>query len=172
MVMVHNKVLWRTLLTRRPAYCFPKLDVFFSLVNDTMPVPTHSVHFRPVEKAQFATTARLLSCLVTESLVHAFYQPVKALQVDAAGFAVILNAELPSYLERSTIRADDILAIVALHHPPVFKPDGVNFCGKEIGLLDPLDMIPFVLETGGSDCAKPDRGFSEVPLAVWSKPKF
>jgi len=49
-----------------------------------MPVPTH-----PVERAQFATTARLLSCLVTESLVHAFYQPVKALEV--AGFAIILG---------------------------------------------------------------------------------
>lgn len=135
-----------------------------------MPVPKHAVDFRPVEKAQFATTARLLSCLVTESLVHAFYQPVKALE--AAGFAIILNAELPSYPERSTIRADDILAIVALHHSPVFKPDGVDFCGKEIGLLDPLDMIPFVLETGGSHSAKLDGGFPEVPFAVCSKPKF
>ena len=129
-----------------------------------MPVPTHSVDFRHVEKAQFATTARLLSCLVTESLVHAFYQPVKA--PEAAGFAIILNAELTSYPERSTIQADAILAIVALHHPPVFKPDGVDFCGKEIGLLDPLDMIPFVLETGGSHCAKPDEAFPEVPRAV------
>jgi hypothetical protein len=129
-----------------------------------MPVPTHPVEFRSVEKAQFATTARLLSCLVTESLVYAFYQPVKT--PEAAGFAIILNAELPSYPERSTIQADDILAIVALHHPPVFKPDGVDFYGKEIGLLDPLDMIPLVLETGGSHCAKLDGEFPEVPFAV------
>jgi len=132
-----------------------------------MPVPAHSVDFRSVEKAQFATTARLLSCLVTESLVHAFYQPVKA--PEAAGFAIILNAELP---ERSTIHADDILAIVALHHPPVFKPNGADLFGKEIGLLDPLDMIPFVLETGGSHCAQLDGSFPEVPLTVCSKPKL
>lgn len=126
-----------------------------------MPVPTD---FRSREKAQFATTARLLSCLVTESLVRAFYQPVKVPQ--AAGFAIILNGEPPSYPDQSTIRPDEILAIVALHHPPVFKPDGVNLFGKEIGLLDPLDMIPFVLETGGSHCAQPGGGFPEYAELV------
>lgn len=109
-----------------------------------MPVSVHPQVFKPQERAQFATTARLLSCLVTESLVHAFYQP---LDIPAArGFALILQGEVAP--DAAPLIADDILAIVPLHHAPIFKPDGVSLIGKEIGLLDPLDMIPSIFESG------------------------
>nr|GAT50190.1 predicted protein [Mycena chlorophos] len=42
--------------------------------------------------------------------------------------------------------ASKILALIPLHHVPVFKHDGVDPRGKEIGLLDPMDMLPLVLE--------------------------
>ena len=43
----------------------------------------------------------------------------------------------------------DVLAIVLLRHAPVFKTDSSDLRGKEIGLLDPLDMFPLVLVTTG-----------------------
>jgi len=89
----------------------------------------------PLERAQFATTARLLSCLVTESLVPAFYQPLR--DTDATGFAVILKGY--DLLSKPNLDPGDLLAIVPLRHPPIFK-DGHNYLGKEIGLLDPVDL--------------------------------
>ena len=89
----------------------------------------------PLERAQFATTARLLSCLVTESLIPAFYQPLR--NTDATGFAVILKGY--DLLSKPNLDPGDLLAIVPLRHPPIFR-DGHNYLGKEIGLLDPLDM--------------------------------
>ena len=95
----------------------------------------------PLERAQFATTARLLSCLVTESLIPAFYQPLG--NTDATGFAVILKGY--DLLSKPNLDPDDLLAIVPLRHPPIFK-DGHNYLGKEIGLLDPLDMAPVAFQ--------------------------
>jgi hypothetical protein len=40
----------------------------------------------------------------------------------------------------------DILAVVPLCHIPVFKHDGQDNRAKEVGLLDPFDMMPLVLE--------------------------
>lgn len=109
-----------------------------------MPVPVPPQDFKPHERAQFATTARLLSCLVTESLVRAFYQP---LDIPAArGFAIILQGEVVP--DAALLITDDVLAIVPLHHAPIFKPQGVSVIGKEIGLLDPLDMMPSIFESG------------------------
>jgi hypothetical protein len=109
-----------------------------------MPVSVPPQDFKPHERAQFATTARLLSCLVTESLVRAFYQPLDT--PTARGFAIILQGEV--VLDAAPLIMDDILAIVPLHHAPIFKPDGGSLIGREIGLLDPLDMIPSIFESG------------------------
>ena len=100
---------------------------------------------QPLERARFATIARLLSCLITESLVPAFYKPLQG--KDISGIAIVLRSESLLYLK--AFGANDILAIVPLHHPPVFKPDGdtSELLGRAIGLLDPLDMIPVVFET-------------------------
>lgn len=99
------------------------------------------------ERAEFATVARILSCLVTESLVSAFYLPLEESESNVAGFAVALTHKTSS--DDSLFESNHILAIVPLHHDPVFEPNGVLDVeiGKRIGLLDPLDMVPLVFET-------------------------
>lgn len=110
-----------------------------------MPVPTRPLESRSYERAQFATTARLLSCLVTESLSRAFYKPLHNIP-GVHGCAIILRSERS--LDAVPFSPDSILALVPLHHPPIFRQDGVDVVGKEIGLLDPLDMIPSIFEVG------------------------
>ncbi|KAH9975944.1 hypothetical protein BGW80DRAFT_1457476 [Lactifluus volemus] len=63
------------------------------------------------ERAAFVTAARLLSCLVTESLVRAIFIPLP--WSDGVGFAVVLNApisNIPS-LDSKYYSEGDILAI-------------------------------------------------------------
>lgn len=99
----------------------------------------------PLKRAQFATTARLLSSLVTEALVPAFYQPLTRRNADATGFAVILKGD--KSLPKANLDPSDVLAIVLLRHPPIFQ-DVHTRLGKEISLLDPLDMAPVAFEIG------------------------
>ncbi|KDR79021.1 hypothetical protein GALMADRAFT_64371 [Galerina marginata CBS 339.88] len=125
-----------------------------------MLVSANSVGLDPRERAGFATIARLLSCLVTESLVSAFYLPHEHRKI--AGFAVILRIICSS--NNSPLLAEDVLAVVPLHHPPVFKTDGVDRIGKEIGLLDPLDMIPLVFETRDSHSCLDEGHFDDLEV--------
>ncbi|KAF8972124.1 IucC family-domain-containing protein [Flammula alnicola] len=115
---------------------------------------------KPQERAQFATTARLLSCLVTESLVHAFYFHLES--PEAKGFALILKGDVAH--DDSLLNADDILALVPLHHPPVFKQDCIPLLGKEIGLLDPLDMMSLVFETSSAQLTLDGSPSEHAPL--------
>ncbi|KZV67527.1 hypothetical protein PENSPDRAFT_611311, partial [Peniophora sp. CONT] len=105
------------------------------------------------QRANFATAARLLSCLVTESLVQAFYVPVKGLRNESVtGLVVVLNARASANgtdISKELYRTD-ILAVVPLHNVPVFKPDAKQTeRGTPVGLLDPLDMYPciFTIQT-------------------------
>ncbi|KAJ4474382.1 IucC family-domain-containing protein [Lentinula aciculospora] len=101
----------------------------------------------PSAKANFATTSRLLSCLVTESLSRALYLPL--IGFEATGFCVLLSGKVSSQQPQPIdvpYKLSDILAIVLLQHIPVFKYDGADPRGQEIGLLDPMDMVPLVLE--------------------------
>ena len=108
----------------------------------------------PPERAAFATNSRLLSCLVTESLVRAFYIPVNGSKVK--GVCVVLSgqASASSPVSRSAYAASDILAIVPLRHVPIFKSESGDPLGREIGLLDPFDMLPFVFEVRNSSESK------------------
>jgi hypothetical protein len=99
------------------------------------------------ERASFATTARLLSCLVTESLVRAIFVPL--LWSDCVGLGVVLKAPVATISTHNCKQEDDVLAIVLLRHVPVLKTDCDEPRGKEIGLLDPLDMFPLVLVISG-----------------------
>ncbi len=103
------------------------------------------------DRASFATTARLLSCLVTESLVRAIFVPLQ--WSDCVGIGVVLNAPISTVLPYNhNCKQEDVLAIVVLRHVPVLKTDPESSDdprGKEIGLLDPLDMLPLVLATSG-----------------------
>ena len=98
---------------------------------------------QPKEHANFATAARLLSCLVSESLVPAIYRPLHRNKV--AGFATIFKGGVS--LENSAFEADNILAVIPLHHAPIFKYDGDHRHGHQIGLLNPMDMMFAFYET-------------------------
>ena len=99
------------------------------------------------DRASFATTARLLSCLVTGSLVRAIFIPLQ--WSDVVGIAVVLNAPVSSKPATDCISYSqgDILAIIVLKHVPILKHDSSDPRGKEVGLLEPLDMYPLVLMT-------------------------
>ena len=101
------------------------------------------------DRAVFATTARLLSCLVTESLVRAIFAPLQ--WSDCVGIGVVLNAPVKTVPTHNCkyYSQGDVLAIVLLRHVPVFRTDSSDLRGKEIGLLDPLDMFPLVMVTSG-----------------------
>ena len=102
---------------------------------------------QPREHANFATAARLLSCLVSESLAPAIYRPLPGHRTNdkVAGFATIFKGGVS--LENSAFEANKILAVVPLHHTPIFKHDGDHRHGHQIGLLNPLDMMFTVYET-------------------------
>jgi hypothetical protein len=109
------------------------------------------------ERASFATTARLLSCLITESLVRAIFVPLQ--WPDCVGIGVVLKAPIAT-IPTHDCKREDVLAIVLLRHVPVLKTDADSGssdeprAGKEIGLLDPLDMFPSVLviSADGESC--------------------
>ena len=104
-----------------------------------------------VERASFATIARLLSCLITESLVCAIFIPLK--WSDCVGIGVVLKPPISG--QNSRLRSqEDVLSIILLKYVPIFKAGSSDPRGNEIGLLDPLDMFPLVLVTllDGNSC--------------------
>ena len=100
----------------------------------------------PSKHASFAVISRLISCLVTEQILRAFYLPITHSQ--ATGVLVVLSTQLMS--EKPTIdralRFSDIFALVPLLHPPVFSVASVSKHGRPVGLVDPLDMFPEIYE--------------------------
>ncbi|KIK10167.1 hypothetical protein K443DRAFT_141341 [Laccaria amethystina LaAM-08-1] len=98
----------------------------------------------PLERALFATTARLISCLVTESLTRAYYLPLH-LPNAPIGVAVLLAGNV--FPDNTAFDAGDVIAVVALRHPPVFRGEVKSSRGREIGLLDPQDLHHLVFLT-------------------------
>jgi hypothetical protein len=116
----------------------------------------------PGDRAAFATSARLLSCLVTESILRALYLPIHGFE--ATGVCVILNSDVSSQPPSlQPYASKDIFAIIPLYHVPVFKHDGTDPRAKEIALLDPLDMMPWIFEVDPNRTEPPD---TEVPLSL------
>lgn len=97
------------------------------------------------DRAAFAVTSRLLACLVTESLLKAFYIPLNSLQAAASGACIVLSTEASLSLQKP-YRPADIFVIIPLQSVPVLKPTNDSSIGKEIGLIDPLDMLPWIFE--------------------------
>jgi hypothetical protein len=119
------------------------------VLKTTMVLPDRLSGLSPADRATFATACRLFSCLVTESLVRALYINLPSAGFEACGVAVILSgnksAQPPPAID-SPYEQEDILAVLALRQIPVFKHDGIDPRGPEIGLLDPMDMIPIVFQ--------------------------
>ncbi|KAJ6570145.1 hypothetical protein DFH09DRAFT_1154136 [Mycena vulgaris] len=117
-------------------------------------MPSRTLKFpdlAPADRAAFGTAARLLSCLVTESLARGIYLKLGD-GFDASGICVVLLADR----SRPAYTASDILAIIPLRHVPVFKHDGTDPRGQEVGLLDPMDMLPLVFEFA-TDASQPNE---------------
>ncbi|TFK40140.1 IucC family-domain-containing protein [Crucibulum laeve] len=128
----------------------------------------------PHQHAPFAVISRLLSCLVTEKLLRAFYIPVLA-PSSASGILVVLATHLISeqpVLNRA-LRSNDIFAVVPLHHPPVFDGTSVYQHGRPVGLVDPLDMLPTIyeLEEVGRSKKDDDKLLAEI-YACFAQPSW
>ena len=96
----------------------------------------------PSARAAFATESRLLSCFVTESLLKAVFLPCR--QEHLVGAALVLSFSA-SKRDSAPYSLADIFAVIPLRHVPIFR-SGTQF---EIGLLDPLDMLPYVYKLCG-----------------------
>jgi len=105
-------------------------------------------------RAAFSTIARLLSCLVTESLVRAIFIPLQ--WSNCVGIGVVLK---PTKLTAPYFQ-EDILSITLLKYVPVFKAGSGDLRGNEIGLLDPRDIFTLLLVTS----LDKDSDSSEVGL--------
>lgn len=121
----------------------------------------------PGDRAAFSTSIRLLSCLVTESLVDALFFPLKSNGI--VGFAAI-QFQKQSNQAGDIADATNTLAVVPLSHVPILRrptskgQDGV----RTIGLLDPLDAAPlvYVFDDAVSTDA-PDVGLIGFPLGLY-----
>lgn len=124
-------------------------------------MPSRTLQFpelAPADRAAFGTTARLLSCLVTESLARGIYLKLPS-GLEASGICVVLLADVSASIPpdiSTAYTASNILAIIPLRHVPVFKHDGADPRGPEVGLLDPMDMLPLVFEFG-NDASQPNE---------------
>lgn len=98
----------------------------------------------PVDRASFATSIRLLSCLVTESLVDALFYPLRLHGL--AGFAAIQLKDQPG----GVLDSRNTLAILPLLHAPIFRKgnDALVASTPTIALLDPLDAAPLIYTFG------------------------
>ena len=98
------------------------------------------------DRAAFAVTSRLLSCIITESLLTALFFPVDSSK--AVGTCVVLSkrASATTVPLDTPFHCADIFAIVPLRTVPMFRASGSHHFGQEIGLVDPLDMLPSVYE--------------------------
>ncbi|KAF5390947.1 hypothetical protein D9757_003945 [Collybiopsis confluens] len=87
-------------------------------------------------------------------------------------FCVLLSGEAssrpPQPLE-NPYTTSDILAIVLLKHVPVFKHDSTDLRGREIGLLDPMDMLPLTLEVIERDSLSTDVFHRELGQALHTR---
>ncbi|PFH53187.1 hypothetical protein AMATHDRAFT_138330 [Amanita thiersii Skay4041] len=103
-------------------------------------------------RAAFGIISRLLSCLVTEQILGAFYLPFSDLDTEL-GIVVILS--MPLMLEQPIVdrklQRQDIFAIVLVHHAPVLDGFMRSKHGWPVRLLDPLDMLPEIYELAVSD---------------------
>ena len=112
------------------------------------------------QRAGFAVTSRLLSSIVTESLLPAVY--IEASSARISGLCVILSPEIVDVQSETgrTLHPQDILAIVPLYHIPILKDSAIGLA-RRVWLLDPLDMLPSVYYPNGPEVT----GSADVSLA-------
>ena len=112
-----------------------------------IPDATRLAHLAPPQRAEFAVTSRLFSCLVTESLLRALYFPLES-GASARGFALILldDPSVPSASQTADIsQITDFFALIPLQGAPILASSEDGSTIRKITLLDPLDMVPLPL---------------------------
>jgi hypothetical protein len=126
------------------------------ILRNSSPPSTDSVltwslasRLQPSERAAFAVTSRLLSSIVTESLLSSYYVPIQS--EEARGICVILSASMSEHhVLTRPLQPADVFAIVPLNQEPIFSGTyGTH--GRPIWLLDPLDMVPLIFEISTRD---------------------
>ncbi|GJJ10654.1 hypothetical protein Clacol_004881 [Clathrus columnatus] len=107
----------------------------------------------PADRASFAVSSRLLSCVVTESLLRAIFVPVNpnsaAAESGTCGACVILSnkASQSNVPLGRPYHPTDIFLLVSLRYPPILKPSVPALTMEtEVGLVDPSDMLPWIYE--------------------------
>ncbi|KAJ3840591.1 IucC family-domain-containing protein [Lentinula raphanica] len=139
-------------------------------------IPPEPFSLDPDSRAAHAIWSRLLSCLVTESLLRAFYHPLPLnAPGPAKGIMVILSTNLIS--ERPTISralvASDIYAIVPMYREPVLKKeDPAHKHGRPIALVDPLDMLPEIYELAENSSLYSTNDFHRAVFSVLAPPPW
>ncbi|KAF8972125.1 IucC family-domain-containing protein [Flammula alnicola] len=129
----------------------------------------------PREHAKFAVISRLISCLVTEQILRAVYIPFERPIHDAAGITVVLSIHTISESVNfcRPFNSDDIFIIIPLHHPPVFKDHEIREHGQLVGLLDPLDMLPYAYEfRQGAEVDEPKDDLTQSILDCLKPPPW
>ncbi|KAJ7911504.1 IucC family-domain-containing protein [Mycena leptocephala] len=127
----------------------------------------------PHDHASFAVSSRLISCLVTESLLRAYYLEAKQ-SATMAGILVILSTSVISEQPVITraLRPNDIFAIVPLRNPPVFKDTTPTKHGRVVGLVDPLDMMSEIYVLTETISGDPVQDVSETVLSCLIPPPW
>ena len=123
---------------------FPESKRRYDAANAMILDATRLAHLAPSQRAEFAVTSRLLSCLVTESRLRALYFPLS--DTSSTGFALILlqGPSATSAFRAPDIQITEVFALIPLHGAPILsEEDGTT--NKEITLLDPLDLVPLPL---------------------------
>ena len=121
-------------------------DIHDLITADMIPDANRLAHLAPHQRAEFTVTTRLLSCLVTESLLHALYFPLSG--SSAAGFALILlrdPSKASASPNASTSQITDVFALIPLQGAPILADDDDGLTIRKIALLHSLDMDPLPL---------------------------
>ncbi|TFK28163.1 hypothetical protein FA15DRAFT_665648 [Coprinopsis marcescibilis] len=126
----------------------------------------------PEKHAAFAVLSRLISCLVTEALMPAFYVPVSSSKFSPGVMIIMsLNHSKGNGRPSPPFGPDHIFAIIPLRTRPVLKQ--ATDIGTPIGLVDPLDMTPYIYECvkKGAECGSGDET-SERLLSLLNTPTW
>ncbi|KAF8506286.1 IucC family-domain-containing protein [Hysterangium stoloniferum] len=98
------------------------------------------------DRAAFAVTSRLLSCLITESILKAVFVPIDSPNTIGACIVLSKRASDADLSLKEPYCPSDIFVVIFLRSVPILKNRGDATIEKEIGLMDPLDMLPWIYE--------------------------
>ncbi|KAI9282555.1 IucC family-domain-containing protein [Sporodiniella umbellata] len=105
-------------------------------------MPVISSEYQNEHYASFATTSRLVTCLVSEALVPVYFVP--SADNELVGICALLR---PTVKNTEKLGLDDILTVVPLRGLPVLNQHSVLLNGircSQVDLVDFLDMEPHI----------------------------